>query len=98
MKKERKKSCPLKATEVYSKMYYTSRVQPMVKEELDAMKEASDAPELKKHTIQVIRRQLASWWENETLEVKEEVTSLVREMKDKREKDTSDCKILSKDL
>ncbi|KAG2067633.1 hypothetical protein BDR04DRAFT_1158857 [Suillus decipiens] len=75
-----------------------SCVQPVVKGELDAMKEASDAPDLKKCTIQVVRRQLASWWENETLQMKEEVTSLVREMKDKREKDMSDCKILSKDL
>ncbi|KAG2053398.1 hypothetical protein BDR06DRAFT_1008788 [Suillus hirtellus] len=98
MKKERKKSHPLKATEVYSKMYYMSHVQPVVKEELDAMKEASDAPDLKKCTIQVVWRQLASQWENETLEVKEEVASLIREMKDKREKDTTNCKILSKDL
>lgn len=54
MKKEKKKSHPLKTTEVYSKMYYVTRVQPTVKEELDAMKEASDAPELKKCTIQVV--------------------------------------------
>ncbi|KAG2739933.1 hypothetical protein P692DRAFT_20754799 [Suillus brevipes Sb2] len=94
VKKEKKKSRPLKATEVYSKMYYATRVQPAVKEELNAMKEASDAPDLKKRTIQVVRRQLASRWENETVEVKEEVANLVREMKDQREKDTSDCKKL----
>ncbi|KAG2078359.1 hypothetical protein BDR04DRAFT_1112581 [Suillus decipiens] len=77
MKKERKKYRPLKATEVYSKMYYASCVQPAVKEELDAMKEALDAPDLNKCTIQVVQRQLASQWENETLEVKEEVASLI---------------------
>ncbi|KAG2051238.1 hypothetical protein BDR06DRAFT_1010588 [Suillus hirtellus] len=54
VKKEKKKSHPLKATKVYSKMYYTTCVQPAVKKELKAMKEASDAPELKKCTIQVV--------------------------------------------
>ncbi|KAG2050203.1 hypothetical protein BDR06DRAFT_1011518 [Suillus hirtellus] len=47
IKSGKKKSHPLNATEVYAKKYYASHVQPAVKEELDAMKNAVDAPEPK---------------------------------------------------
>ncbi|KAG1870965.1 hypothetical protein C8R48DRAFT_670555 [Suillus tomentosus] len=87
IKSGKKKSRPLNATEVYAKKYYSSRVQPAVKEELDAMKNAVDAPEPKKRAIQVVRKQLASCWENESAQVKEEVTKLAQEMKEKREKE-----------
>ncbi|KIK31742.1 hypothetical protein CY34DRAFT_19614 [Suillus luteus UH-Slu-Lm8-n1] len=87
IKSGKKKSRPLNATEVYAKKYYASRVQPAVKEELDAMKNAVDAPEPKKRAIQVVRKQLASCWENESAQVKEEVTKLAQEMKEKREKE-----------
>ncbi|KAG2116472.1 uncharacterized protein F5147DRAFT_768838 [Suillus discolor] len=87
IKSGKKKSRPLNATEVYAKKYYSSRVQPAVKEELDAMKNAVDAPEPKKRAIQVVRKQLASCWENESAQVKEEVTKLAQEMKEKRKKE-----------
>ncbi|KAG2084490.1 uncharacterized protein F5147DRAFT_659821 [Suillus discolor] len=87
IKSGKKKSRPLNATEVYAKKYYSSRVQPAVKEELDAMKNAVDAPEPKKRVIQVVCKQLASCWENESVQVKEEVTKLAQEMKEKREKE-----------
>ncbi|KAG1838403.1 hypothetical protein C8R48DRAFT_585849, partial [Suillus tomentosus] len=70
----RKKTRPLNATEVYAKKYYATRVQPAVKEELEAMKDVADAPAPKKRAIRVVRKQLASCWENESAEVKEEVT------------------------
>ena len=99
VKSEKKRSRPLKATEVYSKKYYLSRVQPAVKEELNAMKDAPGALELKKWTMQVVWKQLKSCWENETAEVKEEVTKLVQEMKEEREKDMNhEKKEVSKDL
>jgi hypothetical protein len=99
VKSEKKRSRPLKATEVYSKKYYLSRVQPAVKEELNAMRDAPGAPEPKKRTMQVVRKQLKSCWENETAEVKEEVTKLVQEMKEEREKDVNhEKKELLKDL
>ncbi|KAG1908789.1 uncharacterized protein F5891DRAFT_974104 [Suillus fuscotomentosus] len=99
IKSGKKKSCPLNAAEVYAKKYYASRVQPAVKEELDAMKDALDAPEPKKRAMQVVRKQLASYWENETPEAKEEVAKLAREMKEEREKDVNhDKKELSKEL
>ncbi|KAG2158733.1 uncharacterized protein EDB93DRAFT_1100364 [Suillus bovinus] len=87
IKSGKKKSRPLNAMEVYAKKYYASRVQPAVKEELDAMKNTVDAPEPKKRVIQVVCKQLASCWENESAQVKEEVTKLAQEMKEKREKE-----------
>ncbi|KAG1811604.1 hypothetical protein EV424DRAFT_1349622 [Suillus variegatus] len=87
IKSGKKKSRPLNATEVYAKKYYASRVQPAVKEELDAMKNALDAPEPKTRAIRVVRKQLASCWENESAEVKEEVAKLAQEMKEKREQE-----------
>jgi len=39
--------------------------------------------------MQVVRKQLKSCWENETVEVKEEVAKLVQEMKEEREKDVN---------
>ncbi|KAG2058312.1 hypothetical protein BDR06DRAFT_1004510 [Suillus hirtellus] len=80
----KKKSRPLNATEVYAKKYYALHVQPAVKEELDAMKDAPDAPELKKQAMQVVHKQIASHWENESTKVKEEVTKLAEQMKERR--------------
>lgn len=97
--KSGKKSRPLNATEVYAKKYYSSRVQPAVKEELDAMKDAPDAPEPKKRVMQVVQKQLASCWENESTEVREEVAKLAQEMKEERQRDGKhDKKELSKEL
>lgn len=99
VKTGRKKTRPLNATEVYAKKYYATRVQPAVKEELEAMKDVADAPAPKKRAIRVVRKQLASCWENESAEVKEEVTRLAQEMKEEREKDVNhETKELSKDL
>ncbi|KAG1818250.1 hypothetical protein EV424DRAFT_1540192 [Suillus variegatus] len=101
IKSGKKKSRPLNATEVYAKKYYTLRVQPAVKEELDAMKNALDAPEPKTREIRVVRKQLASCWENESAEVKEEVAKLAQEMKEKREQEKEaihDKKELPKEL
>ncbi|KAG1743571.1 uncharacterized protein EDB91DRAFT_1080976 [Suillus paluster] len=99
IKSGKKKSHSLDATEVYAKKYYATHVQPAVKEELEAMKDAPDTPAPKKWAMQVVRKQLASCWENETAEVKEEVTKLAQEMKEEREKDINHkMKELSKDL
>jgi len=63
------------------------------------MKDAPGAPEPKKRTMQVVRKQLKSCWENETAEVKEEVAKLVQEMKEEREKDVNhETKGMSKEL
>ncbi|KAG1876067.1 hypothetical protein C8R48DRAFT_768906 [Suillus tomentosus] len=97
IKSGKKKSRPLNATEVYAKKYYASRVQPAVKEELDAMKDAPDAPEPKKRAMQVVRKQIASYWENESAEVKEEVAKLAEQMKEERVKDGKRDKELSKE-
>jgi hypothetical protein len=99
IKSRKKKSRSLNATEVYAKKYYATCMQPAVKEELKAMKDAPDAPTLKKRAIRVVRKQLASCWENETAEVKEEVIKLAQEMKEEREQDVNhETKELSKDL
>jgi hypothetical protein len=99
IKSRKKISHSLNATEVYTKKYYMTRVQPAVKEELEAMKDAPDAPTLKKRAIRVVHKQLASCWENETAEVKEEVIKLAQEMKEEREQDVNhEMKELSKDL
>ncbi|KAG1721858.1 uncharacterized protein EDB91DRAFT_1256317 [Suillus paluster] len=50
---------PLKESEVYTKKYYASRVQPCVKDELSAMKEQPDAPDLKKTNLREEISQLA---------------------------------------
>ncbi|KAG2138408.1 uncharacterized protein EDB93DRAFT_1106371 [Suillus bovinus] len=87
IKSGKKKLCSLNATEVYTKKYHVSRVQPAVKEELNTMKNTLDAPEPKTQVIRVVCKQLASSWENESAEVKEEVIKLAQEMKEKREKE-----------
>ncbi|KAG1802916.1 uncharacterized protein HD556DRAFT_1304153 [Suillus plorans] len=64
------------ATEVYTKKYYASRVQPVVKEELGAIKNILDIPEPKKWAIQVVHKQLVTCWENESVEVKTKGTTM----------------------
>lgn len=73
---------PLKEMEVYAKKYYASRVQPSVKDELSAMREQPDAPNLKKTNLRVVRKHVEQCWENESADVKEEISRLAREMRE----------------
>lgn len=74
----------LKDSEVYTKKYYSSRVQPCVKDELNTMKEQLNPPEPKKANLRVIRKHVAQCWENESADVKEEILQLAREMREAR--------------
>ncbi|KAG1735741.1 uncharacterized protein EDB91DRAFT_1083641 [Suillus paluster] len=73
---------PLKETEVYAKKYYATRVQASVKDELDAIKEQPNAPDPKKTNIRVVQKHIDRCWENESVEVKEEISQLTREMRE----------------
>ncbi|KAG2125465.1 hypothetical protein DEU56DRAFT_916527 [Suillus clintonianus] len=73
---------PLKESEVYAKKYYTTRVQASVKDELKAIKEQPDVPDPKKTNLRVIRKHVDRCWENESVEVKEEISQLTREMRE----------------
>ncbi|KAG2107822.1 hypothetical protein DEU56DRAFT_762583 [Suillus clintonianus] len=72
---------PLKESEVYAKKY-TTRVQASVKDELKAIKEQPDVPDPKKTNLRVIRKHVDRCWENESVEVKEEISQLTREMRE----------------
>ncbi|KAG1834246.1 hypothetical protein EV424DRAFT_1341524 [Suillus variegatus] len=76
---------PLKESEVYAKKYYASRVQASVKDELNAIKEQADAPNHRKN-IQVVRRHIDRCWKNESVEVKQEISQLTREMREAERK------------
>jgi hypothetical protein len=73
---------PLKESEVYAKKYYTTRVQASVKDELKAIKEQPDVPDPKKTNLRVVRKHVDRCWANESVEVKEEISRLTREMKE----------------
>ncbi|KAG2746810.1 hypothetical protein P692DRAFT_20708876, partial [Suillus brevipes Sb2] len=73
----------LKESEVYAKKYYASRVQPYVKDELNAIKEQSNPPEPKAN-LRIIRKHVAQCWESESADVKEEISQLAREMREAR--------------
>ncbi|KAG2338700.1 hypothetical protein BDR05DRAFT_951759 [Suillus weaverae] len=73
----------LKKSEVYAKKYYASRVQPYIKDELNAIKEQSNPPEPKAN-LHIIRKHVAQCWESESTDVKEEISQLAREMREAR--------------
>ncbi|KAG0694883.1 hypothetical protein DFH29DRAFT_1032475 [Suillus ampliporus] len=66
---------PLKESEVYAK-------KPAVKDELNAIKEQADAPSHRKTNIQVVRKHIDRCWKNESVEVKQEISQLTREMRE----------------
>ncbi|KAG2097745.1 uncharacterized protein F5147DRAFT_777907 [Suillus discolor] len=76
------RKCPLKESEVYTKKYYTTQVQASVKDELKAIKEQPDVPDPKKTNLWVIQKHVDRCWENESVEVKEEISQLTREMRE----------------
>ncbi|KAG1805843.1 uncharacterized protein BJ212DRAFT_1303904 [Suillus subaureus] len=76
------RKCPLKEMEVYAKKYYATQVQASVKDELNAIKEQPNAPDPKKTNLQVVQKHVDRCWENESAEVKEEISQLTREMRE----------------
>lgn len=63
-------------------MYYTSQVQPGVKDELNAIKSQAKALNDRKTNIQVVRKHIEQCWNNESVEVKQEISQLMREMRE----------------